>query len=84
MALSVPKAGLTESADIGGIASVRGKGSGKMRVIFFAGKGGVGKTSVAAATGVKAAEMGHKTVVMSLDPGRYYRPRWERFFRRLP
>ncbi|MFH1351943.1 MAG: TRC40/GET3/ArsA family transport-energizing ATPase [Pseudomonadota bacterium] len=38
-----------------------------MRIIFFAGKGGVGKTSVAAATGVKAAEMGHRTVIMSLD-----------------
>ena len=38
-----------------------------MRIIFFAGKGGVGKTSVAAATGVRAAEMGHRTIVMSLD-----------------
>ena len=38
-----------------------------MRIIFFAGKGGVGKTSVAAATGIKAAQMGRKTVVMSLD-----------------
>ena len=38
-----------------------------MRIIFFAGKGGVGKTSVSAATGIKAAEMGYKTVVMSLD-----------------
>ena len=38
-----------------------------MRIIFFAGKGGVGKTSVAAATGIKVAEMGQKTVIMSLD-----------------
>lgn len=38
-----------------------------MRIIFFAGKGGVGKTSVAAATGIKAAEMGKRTVIMSLD-----------------
>jgi arsenite-transporting ATPase len=38
-----------------------------VRIIFFAGKGGVGKTSVSAATGIKAAEMGHKTLVMSLD-----------------
>ena len=38
-----------------------------MRIIFFAGKGGVGKTSAAAATGVKVAEMGYRTVVMSLD-----------------
>ncbi len=38
-----------------------------MRIIFFAGKGGVGKTSVAAATGIRAAEMGKKTIIMSLD-----------------
>ena len=38
-----------------------------MRIIFFAGKGGVGKTSVASATGIKAAQSGHKTLVMSLD-----------------
>lgn len=38
-----------------------------VRIIFFAGKGGTGKTCVAAATGIKAAEMGHRTVIMSLD-----------------
>ena len=38
-----------------------------MRIIFFAGKGGVGKTSVAAATGIKTAAMGKKTLIMSLD-----------------
>ncbi len=38
-----------------------------MRIIFFAGKGGVGKTSISAATGVKASEMGYKTIIMSLD-----------------
>ncbi len=38
-----------------------------MRVLFYAGKGGVGKTSVAAATGVHTAEAGHRTVVLSLD-----------------
>ncbi|MFH1488204.1 MAG: TRC40/GET3/ArsA family transport-energizing ATPase [Pseudomonadota bacterium] len=38
-----------------------------MRIIFFAGKGGVGKTSAAAATGVMSAESGKRTVVMSLD-----------------
>jgi len=32
------------------------------------GKGGVGKTSVAAATGLKCAQMGHKTLVLSTDP----------------
>jgi arsenite-transporting ATPase len=32
------------------------------------GKGGVGKTSVAAATGLRCAEMGHRTLVLSTDP----------------
>lgn len=39
-----------------------------MRILLFAGKGGVGKTSVAAATGVLTARSGRKTIVMSLDP----------------
>jgi len=38
-----------------------------MRVILFTGKGGVGKTSVAAATALRAAELGYKTVVLSTD-----------------
>lgn len=32
------------------------------------GKGGVGKTSVAAATGLRCAELGYKTLVLSTDP----------------
>lgn len=39
-----------------------------MRILLFSGKGGVGKTSVAAATGVRLAELGYKTLVMSVDP----------------
>jgi arsenite-transporting ATPase len=39
-----------------------------MRVILFTGKGGVGKTSVAAATALRCAELGHRTLVMSTDP----------------
>ncbi|MCH2543641.1 TRC40/GET3/ArsA family transport-energizing ATPase [Candidatus Atelocyanobacterium thalassae] len=39
-----------------------------MRVILMTGKGGVGKTSVAAATGMKCAELGYKTLVLSTDP----------------
>src|SRR6266704_2939583 len=39
-----------------------------MRVILFTGKGGVGKTTVAAATAVRSAKAGKRTLVMSTDP----------------
>lgn len=39
-----------------------------MRVILFTGKGGVGKTSVAAATALACADRGLRTLVMSTDP----------------
>jgi len=38
-----------------------------MRIIIYTGKGGVGKTSVAAATALRAAAMGYRTVVLSTD-----------------
>lgn len=38
-----------------------------MRIIFYTGKGGVGKTSTAAATGLTLAARGYRTLVMSLD-----------------
>jgi len=38
-----------------------------MRIIVYTGKGGVGKTSIAAATAVRAAELGHRTLVLSTD-----------------
>ena len=39
-----------------------------VRTILYTGKGGVGKTSVAAATALKAARSGRKALVMSTDP----------------
>src|SRR6186997_3257741 len=39
-----------------------------MRVLLFTGKGGVGKTTVAAATAVRAAANGKRTLIMSTDP----------------
>jgi arsenite-transporting ATPase len=38
------------------------------RIILYTGKGGVGKTTVAAATALRTAELGHRTVVLSTDP----------------
>jgi arsenite/tail-anchored protein-transporting ATPase len=39
-----------------------------MRILLFTGKGGVGKTTVAAATATRAAENGLRTIVCSTDP----------------
>lgn len=39
-----------------------------MRIILVTGKGGVGKTTVSAATAIKAADLGYSTLVMSTDP----------------
>jgi arsenite-transporting ATPase len=39
-----------------------------MRVLLFTGKGGVGKTTTAAATAAHVAAHGHKTLVISTDP----------------
>lgn len=38
-----------------------------MRIIVHTGKGGVGKTSISAATALRCAEMGLKTIVLSTD-----------------
>jgi len=40
----------------------------KPRIIIFTGKGGTGKTTCAAATAVRCAEIGKKTLVLSSDP----------------
>src|SRR3954466_4918778 len=39
-----------------------------MRILLFTGKGGVGKTTSAAATAVRCADAGLRTLVMSTDP----------------
>jgi anion-transporting ArsA/GET3 family ATPase len=40
------------------------------RIVVCCGSGGVGKTTTAAALGVRAAERGRKTVVITIDPAR--------------
>ncbi len=39
-----------------------------MRILLFTGKGGVGKTTTAAATAVRCADAGQRTIVLSTDP----------------
>lgn len=38
-----------------------------MRILLYTGKGGVGKTSVAAATALRCADLGYRTIVVSTD-----------------
>ncbi|PEN13111.1 arsenic-transporting ATPase [Longibacter salinarum] len=42
--------------------------SASPRILLFTGKGGVGKTTCAAATALRAARDGHKTLILSSDP----------------
>ena len=37
-------------------------------ILFFGGKGGVGKTTVASSFALWAAEQGHRTLLVSTDP----------------
>lgn len=39
-----------------------------MRILLYTGKGGVGKTSVSAATALRCAQLGYRTAVLSTDP----------------
>ncbi len=38
-----------------------------MRVILYTGKGGVGKTTVAAASALRSAQLGYRTIILSTD-----------------
>jgi arsenite/tail-anchored protein-transporting ATPase len=38
-----------------------------LRIILYSGKGGVGKTSLSAATAIRSARLGHRTLVVSTD-----------------
>ena len=39
-----------------------------MRVIFYTGKGGAGKSVISSATALKLANRGYKTLIISSDP----------------
>jgi len=39
-----------------------------MRILLYTGKGGVGKTSISAATALRCSELGYRTIVVSTDP----------------
>ena len=55
-----------------------------MRILVYTGKGGVGKTGIAAATAVKSASMGYRTMVMSTDQAHSLADCFERRIGALP
>jgi arsenite-transporting ATPase len=50
---------------------------GDRRLLFFGGKGGVGKTTMANATGVALAKQGKKVLVVSTDPAHSLSHLWD-------
>lgn len=58
----------TQTLRAGGTQRLAGVLGSATRFLFFTGKGGVGKTSCAAASAVALAEAGRRVVVVSTDP----------------
>lgn len=56
----------------------------KSTFIFIGGKGGVGKTTVSAATALWCARMGKKTLVISTDPAHSLGDSFERTIKHIP
>jgi arsenite-transporting ATPase len=51
---------------------------GQRRLVFFGGKGGVGKTTMASATGFALAKRGQKVLVVSTDPAHSLGHLWDK------
>ena len=55
-----------------------------MRILLFTGKGGVGKTTVAAATALQCADRGLRTLVLSTDPAHSLADAFDKHLGSLP
>ena len=64
-----PRISTTKASTITpGTPVLPGPDSPKTKIILFGGKGGVGKTSAAAATALALAESGKRVLIISSDP----------------
>ncbi|MEV5160396.1 ArsA family ATPase [Streptomyces sp. NPDC053728] len=61
---------MTLGTDIAGLDTDALLDDPEIRIVVCCGSGGVGKTTTAAALGVRAAERGRKVVVLTIDPAR--------------
>jgi arsenite-transporting ATPase len=66
--LTAEEKDIPESTPQPDAAPVQAPESSGPRIVLLTGKGGVGKTTIAAATAIRAAELGHKVLIMSSDP----------------
>src|SRR5450631_2447501 len=58
----------TGAVDAGPRNSRAGGKRSEQQYLFFAGKGGVGKTTCATAAAIRAAEAGRRVLIISTDP----------------
>jgi arsenite/tail-anchored protein-transporting ATPase len=63
-----PDAGVRHGSGTDRVESVDGWASTATRYLFFTGKGGVGKTTVASAVALRLADSGKRTLIVSTDP----------------
>jgi arsenite-transporting ATPase len=61
-------AGVRHGSGTDRVESVDGWASTATRYLFFTGKGGVGKTTVASAVALRLADSGKRTLIVSTDP----------------
>ncbi|MHC1635486.1 MAG: ArsA family ATPase [Candidatus Methanospirareceae archaeon] len=55
-----------------------------MRIIFYTGKGGSGKSVISCATGLKLADMGYETLIISSDPAHTLSDAFEKSIQHTP
>lgn len=63
---------------MGSAAADSGLRLGRQRILFVGGKGGVGKTTIASALGLRLADLGERILLISTDPAHSLGDLWSR------